>query len=120
MLKNTSVFTSSRYSLKISPQMVVFSMVSMVAAAAVVTVPDVAFATVPVDGNPGFQQAAFEVYDLLDNWVGTTIGITTAGLGLLGMVTGFRSGVAAGAVGTGVGVAVLPDIMVGLSGGMVI
>ncbi len=59
--------------------------------------------------------------DLRDNWVGTTIGLTTAGLGLAGMVTGFRGGIAAGAVGTGGWRgAVMPDIMVTLAGGMVI
>ena len=92
----------------------------MVAAAAVVAIPDVAFATTPSSTGTGFEKAAFQVYDLLDNWVGTTIGLTTAGLGLAGMVTGFRGGIAAGAVGTGVGVAVMPDIMVTLAGGMVI
>ena len=95
-------------------------MFSMAAAFAVVTVPDVAFALTPSSTGFGFEAVSWEVYVLLDGWVGTTIGLTTVGLGLAGMVTGFRSGVAAGAVGTGVGVAVLPDIMVGLSGGMVI
>ena len=81
---------------------------------------DLALATTPTTGGTGFEQVAFQVYDLLDNWVGTTIAISAMGMGLVGMAARFSPAIIAGSVGTAIAVVAGPDAVVALSGGMII
>ncbi len=90
------------------------------AAAAIVAAPNLAFATTPTTGT-GFQEATFQIYQLLDGAVGTLVAITSVGAGLaVSTIRGFSAPVAIGAGGVALAAALGPDIAVTLSGGAII
>ncbi len=95
--------------------------VVILAAAAMVVAPNHAFATTPTTGGTGFQEAAFQIYSLLDGAVGTLVAIISVGAGLaVSTIRGFSAPVAIGSGGVALAAALGPDIAVTLSGGAII
>lgn len=95
---------------------------ALTVALAVLAVADAAHATPTAltTGTPtGFDAAAKSVYELVTGGLGKTIAATAAGLGLVGLATGFNTRVSAGAVGAGAAVGFGPPVVLALAGTMV-
>jgi len=80
--------------------------------------PELALATVAdiTGGSAGFEKAAKDIYELATGGLGKTVAVTAAGLGIVGLATGFNTRVSAGALGTGLAVGLGPPVIVGVSG----
>ena len=95
---------------------------ALTVALAVLLVADAAHASPSAltSGTPtGFDAAAKSVYELVTGGLGKTIAATAAGLGLVGLATGFNTRVSAGAVGAGAAVGFGPPVVLALAGTMV-
>lgn len=80
--------------------------------------PEAALATVSdiQGGSAGFDKAAADIYALATGGLGKTVATTAAGLGIVGLATGFNTRASAGALGAGLAVGLGPPVIVGVSG----